>query len=171
MTTIETDAYRCSAGKYMRMLAGIWLWRWWWALMLPLCVLFYLAVTVNVAWAYVALMLIFIVFPTLVMFMFLTQVTTPEAIVATQLKTLSFNNNGICVNFVKVDTEENSLQIYKSICFEWSEFDRFEQSGGGITLYKKNNRYRLLYIPYSAISGKEKSKELILLLDAKLARC
>lgn len=79
-TVITTAQYTLSASVLVRTVMRRMALRWWWTVTLPVAVLFSLGVAVDAAYAVTALMVIFIVVPTLLMIAYFNVMLRPEAI-------------------------------------------------------------------------------------------
>lgn len=167
MNTFKTETFSCPTGQYMRTITGMWLWRWWWLLLIPLCVSGYMAITLDVAFAFAALMIIFIIYPTILMIVFFAYVTTPEALIATRSKTFSLDDNGITINFVEIKIDDEHSQTLPPRFISWDEVTRYELIGKGIRLFLTGSRYRFIEIPYPAIPDIDSTTELISLLNTQ----
>lgn len=156
-----TNEYSISANNYIKSVLWMVLGRWWWVPAF-LVLLSLILSMVNISFIYVALILIFIIFPTTLMFIYFHQSTTQESRIAILKKTLTIDNNGICIKFAPIerikyvgDEEQMEKVVPKSIYIPKSDVKRVVDMGAYIKIYLNGGRYKFIIIPFNEINGNE----------------
>lgn len=156
-----TNEYSISANKYIKSVLLMVLSRWWWVPVL-LVLLSLILSTVNISFIYVALILIFIIFPTALMFIYFHQSTTQESRIAILKKTISIGNNGILIKFAPIerikyvgDEEHVEKIVPKPIFIPKSDVKSVVNMGTYIKVYLNGGRYKFIEIPFNEINGNE----------------
>ncbi len=156
--TFVTHPYRTGSGHYIRTVAGLWAARWWWTIALPITACFIFAAT-NIAFAFVALMILFIIIPMIISFLYFYYALTPEAIMAMRNKRIHFSTKDITITYEPAN-EEDSTPAYPPAHIDWNDVISIEYRSRDMILHLKGSRYRFLLIPYEAIGSREQQTEL-----------
>lgn len=131
--------------------------QWWWVPIFLLLGCIILAMTVNAVFIYIALILIFILIPTVLMFTYFNHLATTEARIAVLQKSITIDNAGIHVNFEPIkhnDIEHPSNEKTPNPIFiSRSEFKQIENMGNSIMIHLTGRKYRFISIPIDAING------------------
>ncbi len=164
--TMETEAYRTDSKHYMLAIAELWIGRWWWIIALPITTCFILAATINIAFAFVALMMLFIIVPMIMSFLYFYYALTPEAIMAMRNKRLHIEpDKSIIVNY-ETSTDEDFTASLPPSQIKWNEITGIEYRNHDIMLHLTGSRYRFLLIPYDSIGDYEQQSSLANILSS-----
>lgn len=134
----------------MRAVAEVWLGRWWWCLIIPVAACFALAATVNVAFTFVGFMILFLIVPTVVMFLYFAHALTDEARMAILPHRISVMSDGIMVDF---DSDELTGREYAPVYIGGHDMVGLECRAHDLMLHLSGGQYRFLLIPYDAIGA------------------
>ncbi len=150
---IETQPFKTSSGIYISAVFKQWLSRYWWAVVLPelLCVI--LAFTHNIAFAFVALMLLFIIYPIILSFIYFYYALTPRAVSSLFNRKITITQQGLHISYIQ--PEENNDKNYKIPADEtilWNEIKSANYSGRYCTLHLRNSSYCYIIIPFNSIT-------------------
>lgn len=137
-----TQIFRGTPAGYVRRVAVMWLWRRWWVWALPVVACCVAAVWWPV-WIFVALMLIFLLYPSLMMMIYFYHAMSPEAQRALLPQSVTVSNNGITVDYH--DERKTPSEIFKR-----EEIMSITSGKNGITVRVRGPHYRHIYIPASA---------------------
>ena len=158
--TFKTNAFNTTSNQYTQSVLLLILSHWWWVPMLLILVCALLSVTVNPSFVFVALILIFIIVPTVLMFIYFHQSTTQEARIALLKKVLIIGNDGINIDFnsinkvrYEVNEEVKETITPKPLFIARSEIKKVEYTGYNIRLYLKGGKYKFITIPINEIEG------------------
>ncbi len=157
----ETKEFSISTSAYVRSVLFSLLYRWCWVpiLMLVICVI--LALMLNTAFLYVALILIFLIIPTSLMFVYFVQSTTIEARIAILRKKISIDNSGITVDFApikrfKYENEDSCndelIEIPPSYIPRQNVIG-VENLGNTVRIYLNGGKYKFISIPLEVVEG------------------
>lgn len=155
---LETEYFSMSSNKYVKTILFMILFDYWWAILLLLFGCALLAAMVNLSYIYVGLIILFILFPSALMFIYFYHSTTEEARIAVLSKKLILDCDKIIVKFKPIkpksqeDNEEN-LIYPKSVFINKEYIDKVEDMGGYIRVYIKGGRYKFLTIPSNVVKG------------------
>ncbi|MDE6491110.1 MAG: hypothetical protein K2L49_08145 [Muribaculaceae bacterium] len=147
---LNTSTYSTSANSYMRTVAEVWLGRWWWCLIIPVASCFALAATVNVAFTFVGFMILFLIVPTVVMFLYFAHALTAEARMAVLRHRVSVSSDEIVVDF---EPDELTGNEYEPVHIGIREIVGVECRSHDLMLHLSGSQYRFLLIPYDAIGS------------------
>lgn len=155
----ETEPYRTGSRQYMQAIAGLWAGRWWWTIILPIVVFLILAGTIDIVYAFVALIMLFIIVPMVMSFLYFYYALTPESIMAMRNKRLSIiKDDGITVIYEPDD--DSSRPRFPPVKIKWDELSGIEYRTHDIILHLKGSRYRFIIIPFDAIGDNERQEKL-----------
>lgn len=142
-----TGIYNGTPGGYVRRVAVMWLIHRWWAWLLPVAVCC-VAAAWEPVWIFVALMLIFLLYPSLMMMIYFYHVLSPEA-----QRSLLPHTVTVCVNTIVVDYhDERNTQSDR---YSRNDIHSVETDGSGITVRLKHPRYAHIHIPVAVIPQAE----------------
>lgn len=154
---------KVSTVRYIRLVAGMIFRRWAWVIVAPFVAAAVLSFY-DLRFLFVTLMLLFVVTPLLLMFIYIYYGLTPEARFSILPKTLSINQQRIIAEFeplgedyptpppVKLDLKRVSSVEYRKDCY---------------ALIVDRRRFRPVVIPYSAFSDKEQISEFSSILNKR----
>lgn len=155
---LETEYFSMSSNKYVKTILLMILFDYWWAILLLLFGCALLAAMVNLAFIYVGLIILFILFPSALMFIYFYHSTTEEARIAVLSKKLILDDDKVIVKFKPIkpksqEENEESLIYPKSVFINKENIDKVEDMGGYIRVYIKGGRYKFLTIPSNVVKG------------------
>lgn len=145
---IITEPFRLTPAKYLRVAAGKLLPSVMAGVAVPVIVCL-VAACFDLRWAFVALILLFLVAPTLIAYIYFYKLLTPEAHEALQTKRVVFEDDGLTVEFLPVD-ENTKVPAPRRVGMADITDNRF--SAGCLVLHIKGSGYPLL-IPEDVIPG------------------
>lgn len=148
--SVQTEVYQTEAHTYMRAVAEMWLGRWWWAMIIPVAVCFGLGATVNVAFAFIGFMVIFLIAPMVIMFLYFAHALTAEARMAILPHQVEATDNGLTVTFVPMNEGDRE---FPAADIAWTDVKALEWRNHDIMIHLKGTPYRFLLIPYSAMNN------------------
>lgn len=157
--SFETDIFWTSASSYTRSILMQILTDWWWAPLLLIIGCSIMAIYVNIAFIYVSLILIFIIIPTLLMFIYLYYSSSQEARIAILRKKIIIEEQGITIKFepieaTKPNNNSNSNIIQpKDLFYSKDDILSIYNMGSYIKINLKNGRYKSITIPINQIKG------------------
>lgn len=137
---MTTEPFRLSPAKYLRVAAGKLLPRVLTVLAVPVMACF-VAACFDLRWAFVGLILLFLVAPTLIAYIYFYKLLTPEAREALQPKKITFEKECLTVEYLSV--EENA-PVPASRRISHKEITDRYFSAGCLVLQIKGTRYPLL---------------------------
>lgn len=154
----ETTSFSVPASQYIRSVLLRVFAHWWWLPTLGIVAFLVLAALVDFAFVFVALILGFIIVPTVMMFAYFYHSTTPEARIAVLSKKIVIDKDYITIVFdplqPKGDDEDATTPITpKPIIIGRSEISRVDNMGKTIVFHLKGSRYRCITIPTNVIKG------------------
>lgn len=152
---IESDEIRIRPSDYVREIMLRWVGRWWWAVVLPFigCLV---AGAWHAAFLFVAFMWLFLIFPPVLMFVYLTYCLRPEVQHVIRTHRLSADDYGIKVTFPDDDDVPSLPQ--RVIPWDCVTGMSLRQKFMILELYR--SRYNMLIIPDDSLSP-ESSRRLI----------
>lgn len=146
-----TQIFSTGAHQYMRAVSELWLGRWWWTLVLPVCACFALAAAVNVAFTFVGFMLLFLIAPMVLMFLYFSHALTPEARMAILPHRVRVDASGIDVEFPADDEAGESARREPSRHFAAEDILSVERRSQDVMVMLKGRSYRFMLVPYEAM--------------------
>lgn len=165
--TFVTQPYKTGSGDYIRTVAVLWTARWWWTIALPITTCFILATTINIAFAFVALMILFIIIPMIMSFLYFYYALTPEAIMAMRNKRLHIvPDKHIIVNYETATGDDDISATLPPSEIKWNEITGIEYRNHDMMLHLSGSRYRFLLIPYESIGDYEQQSNLANILSS-----
>ena len=155
-TTIETDVHRTDSYQYMRAVAEVWSGRWWWAIVLPVISCFALGMALNPAFVFVAFMIVFLIVPLVMMFLYFYHALTPEARMAILSKRLRISpESGIEVVYEPIGESESAPA---STHVSWDEVTDIEYRNRDVMMHLSGSRYRFMLVPYDAMRDSDRQQ-------------
>ena len=129
---------------------GFWMSKWGWFLIIP-CLFCWVMSIFRWEWLVVAPILLFIVYPAILTFIYLAYGMTEDGIRQLQLHQLKISNGKIYLIYLKREGEDDSLvtDYVRTIPVESIKY--VSESRTGVTLRLRNRNYGHLYIPAEAI--------------------
>lgn len=144
--TFTTEQFRLTPAKYLRVAAGKLLPAVTAGVALPVTACL-VAACFDLRWAFVALILLFLVAPTLMAYIYFYKLLAPEAREALQPKKIVFEKDGLTVIYLPV---EDDMPVPASRRINHTEITDRHFSAGCFVLYVAGDRYPLL-IPQEVI--------------------
>lgn len=144
--TFTTEQFRLTPAKYLRVAAGKLLPAVTACMALPL-VACLVAACFDLRWAFVALILLFLVAPTLMAYIYFYKLLAPEAREALQPKKIVFEKDALTVVYLPV---EDDMPVPAPRRIRHTEITDRHFSAGCLMLYVAGDRYPLL-IPQEAM--------------------
>jgi len=133
----------------MRAVAEVWSGRWWWTIALPVIACLALGMALNAAFVFVAFMLVFLIVPLVMMFLYFCHALTPEARMAILYKRLRISpESGIDVVY---EPAGDSGTAPASTHVSWDEVTDIEYRDRDVMMHLSGNRYRFMLVPYDAM--------------------
>lgn len=155
----ETNIFNTPTNKYIKSILLQMLVKWCWVPIILILCCVVLAYTINVAFVYVALMLVFIIIPSALMFAYFYHSSTNEARVAILHKSIKFNEAGIYINFEPIDVvdyeDASSSKIYQPQAIFYPKVDVLSicNMGNYVKIKLKGGSYKFINIPLKQIKG------------------
>lgn len=155
----ETTVFNTPTNQYIKSILLQMLVKWCWIpIILVLCCVI-LAYMVNVAFIYVALMLLFIIIPSALMFAYFYHSSSSEARVAVLRKSIKINDSGVLVNFESIEVVDYGDSSKSKVYQPQSEF--YPQNniasvfvmGKYVRINLKGGSYKFINIPLKEIKG------------------
>lgn len=153
-TGIATDVFTGTPSGYVRRVGLALLARWWWAWLLPVaacCV----AATVEAVWIFVALMLVCLLYPGLVMFIYMNYALSPEARRTLLPHTVTLAPDGLTVNYH--DDRNTPPET-----FTREDITSVECGRNDIVFHLRTPRYHHIAIPVHAVPEAERHAFMVL---------
>ncbi|MFI3240645.1 MAG: YcxB family protein [Bacteroidales bacterium] len=181
---MTTERFKISAGKLIGILVPLFLTKWRDLIFILLIVMVWLS-TVRIEFALVALMIIFLVIPMGLLYLFSYYALLPEVCTAVLLKTATFSDEGVFYTyFRKPKKEENTdevevidttdeveeWEVSHTALFKWEQFSRYERRKDMILLVFNDSRYKFLAIPYSAFTDLPQFNSILELIKSKIRK-
>lgn len=140
---ITTNSFKVSGGEYVEILFKLFVGRWWWIGAIAVIGVFSLS-AININFIYVALMLIFIVIPMIMAFLYIYYGLVPESRLSILEKSAIISSDAIELHFEKEDG------IVKIEHLNFNSFTRYVPKKKCLLLVYRGRNYRFLVIPYTA---------------------
>ncbi len=168
---IKTSPFTTSSGDYLAILMGLWLPRYGWVVALPLVVCAVIGATLDVRFLFIALMLLFIVVPMLMSFLYTYYMLTPEARRAVTRKVLEIDD-GKTLRLVYLPPEKpvmktpllgvdsDSMESEVDIVvpapevIKWETIKKVKYSSKFIIYILDTPRLQFILVPYEAMPRK-----------------
>jgi hypothetical protein len=136
-----TKPFHGTPSDFVRRVAVMWLSRWWWVVALPIAICGVLAIN-EAMWLFVAMMLLFLLYPGLMMMIYINYAFSPEARHTLYEQTVTISSAGIEINYI----EKNKVDK-----FAVSEILDVECGDKHVVVKFKKPRYSHVSIPLTAI--------------------
>lgn len=154
----ETESFAMPTSRYVGIVMTRLLAHWWWIPTVFIAGCAALAAIVNINFIFVALMIVFIIIPTALMFTYLYYSTTTEARIAILSKKIVFDNHSITVIFDEITSQDDNGDTIKNvtpspITLDINEIKRVDDMGKHIVIHLKGNHYRFISIPLNVMKG------------------
>ena len=157
--SFETDIFWTSASRYTKSILMQILSDWWWVPLLLIIGCSIMAIYINIAFIYVSLILIFIIMPILLMFIYFYHSSSQEARVAILRKKIIVEEVGITIKFDPIEvTNLNNHSISniiqpKDLFYPKKDILSIYNMGSYIKINLKNGRYKFISIPINNVKG------------------
>lgn len=155
------DEFKISPKDYQKILFGRFVSRWWLVLALIIGMISLLSVF-NINFIYVALMVIFIIIPMIVTYLYFYYGLIPESRSAILEKTAELTDEGIVYLYKQKDKPD------RTELFEWSSIKSVEAGKKWLLLIFRKSNYMFLCIPYSAFESNGKLNEAFVFIRSKI---
>ena len=155
----ETEYFSSPSNKYIKTIFFMILFDYWWVIFLLLFSCALLSAFVNLVFVYVGLIILFILFPSALMYIYFYFSTTEEARIAVLSKKIKLEDDKIVVQFepfmpVSSEEDKNAKPICpKSIFIKKEDINKIDDMGAFIRIYLKGGKYKFLTIPFSVVKG------------------
>ena len=152
---MTTKAFKISTAKYILLIVGLLFRRWAWIFAIPFVVAIVLSFS-DLRFLIVALMILFVVVPLSLMFIYIYFGLTPQARFSILEKTLDINKSYFSAEFKSISEDcptPPSVRLKLSRITDVS----FRKDCYVITI--DNSRYRPIVIPYNAFSSPDDLRE------------
>ncbi|MEG0700466.1 MAG: hypothetical protein RR442_02920 [Muribaculaceae bacterium] len=162
MTSVITNSFKIASGEYARILFRIFANKWWWVFAIVVIGIFSLSV-LNINFIYVALMVMFIIIPMIMSFLYIVYGLVPESRLSILAKSAIINCDELELHF---EDENGNLVKVEHILLE--SFSRYVPQKKWLLLFYKGSNYRFFIIPYDAFKSVEDLRITIGVLRKKL---
>lgn len=140
-SAVTTAPFTSTPNGYVRRVAVMWICRWWWAVLLPVAACGVAAFR-EPMWIFVALMIVCLLYPALIAFIYFNYALTPEARKTVIPHTVTVSDKGVKLSFPENgDSVRYAPEIIRSV----------EYGNRSVTINLKHPRYDHIFIPLSAI--------------------
>lgn len=172
---ISTERYNISHGKFIKLLLQLVGRRWLWFPAILFVVVSLFAVLSDLRYAIVAMMVLFILIPMLLAFLYIYYGLSQGCWQNILERRLTVSDDFVeIVSYVKrkigFDDEETLREEERITKIEWKDINRVRFISSGIVLELSCRPYGFMYIPFSAIPDKEESKKMIELILERFNR-
>lgn len=163
----KTQPFTTTSGDYLSTLMGIWIPRYGWTVALPLLICAAIGFTIDVRFLFIALMLLFIVIPMLMSFLYTYYMLTPEARRAVTRKEIEIDEGNELrliylapekapVKQPMLGVEYDSNNIVEEVfvpepeTIKWDTIKRVKYTSKFIVYILDTPRLQFILIPYTA---------------------
>lgn len=150
-----TEVFRTEAGTYMRIVLGRWLRQNYWWLVVPTLLCLALAITVSAAFVFVALIVVFLLYPMSMMIVYFNYALSPEACAEVSAHRVEFTTDGLIIDYMSrpdVENERTEYEIVKSVEIPYHQVCSYVNTDTSLILFTDRHGYRLHYIPASSMT-------------------
>lgn len=153
----ETNIFETSASNYVKSILIQVITDWWWVPLLLIIGCSIMAIYINTAFIYVSLILIFIIIPILLMFIYFCHSSSQEARIAILRKKIIVDEQGIKIKFepieiTNINNHLNSKIIQpKDLFYTKDDILSIYNMGSYIKINLKDGRYKFISIPINQI--------------------
>ena len=153
---MKTLEFKTPSGDYVKLVFTSFLKKYWWCFVLPLLATIAL-MQININFVFVALTLVFIVYPMALSFVYFAYCIVKEIRWTILPKTMVSSEQGLHLSL------ENSTHTIK-----WNELSGYKIRRRFIALELKPRRFTYLIVPYEAFRNKDSLKEFAGLLRSNV---
>lgn len=147
------EVFTPGAAAYVRLAMPIWLGRHWWLLLLPA------ALAVAAAWwpvcLFVMLMVALLLYPSVLMMVYLGYATSRRALTWVYPRTVSFDDAGIAIHY---HAGEKFKQIPPDYKLDWESIRRANLSGKTAVAYLKSSPYDIIPLSGSPLAAEQSQR-------------
>ena len=147
------EVFTPGVAAYVRLAMPIWLGRHWWLLLLPA------ALAIAAAWwpvcLFVMLMVALLLYPSVLMMVYLSYATSNRALVWAYPMSLSFDNAGITIRY---HADDKFRQIPPDYKLAWENVRRARLSGKTAVAYLKSSPYGIIPLSGSPLAAEQSQK-------------
>lgn len=162
MENVVTQAYKISASDYMKVLFPAYLSDKWYVFVLLLAP--FVALTfVNVNFIYVALMVLFFIFPMMLSFVYFFYAFSEECVDSIRRCRVTLDDNGMRRTFLD---DEDAPKAEKH--YGWNEFGGFVADSRQLRLLAKGRKYRYQLVPFEAFESADDYRRAVEILTKYL---
>lgn len=160
-----TDPFVTTSGDYLSVLMGLWLHRYGWLVVLPILLCAVIGAFVDVRFLFISLMLLFIVVPMVMSFLYTYYMLTPEARRAVTRKYVEISE-GMSIRLVYLPPEkpiysepklgedapqeEIVVKIPEPENISWSDIRKVRYTSRFVVYILDTPRLQFVLVPYSA---------------------
>jgi hypothetical protein len=148
VSSYTTNTFCGTPSGFVRRVGTMLLFRWWWAIAIPVAACCILAIN-EAVWLFVAMMLIFLLYPGLTMMVYFNYAFSPEAQRTLYEQSVTISNKLITVSYIDKKT---------AISYSIDDVAGIEYGSKEILIKLKKPRYNHLAIPLSAIDNDDRQK-------------
>ncbi|MGM9803662.1 MAG: YcxB family protein [Muribaculaceae bacterium] len=153
---MTTKTFSVTSGKYVSTVFHDFMKHFWWAFLLPIVVCFSLA-GVHTGFVFLALTLIFIVYPMALSFVYFANCMVIEIRWSMLSKTMELANEGVLLRF------ENGSHLIK-----WDEIGGYRAKRNHLIINLNHRRYCYFFVPYEAFNSTDDLRQFVLTLKQHL---
>lgn len=156
---LETEPFSLPTGKYVKSILMMFLSDWWWGIVLLMLSCVLLATLANVLFIYVGLIILFILFPSALMYIYFYYSTTQEARIAILSKIIKIEETRIVIEFEPIvynhddDKGIEKTVVPKPIYISNTDVRNVENMGSYIRIFLKGGKYKFITIPFEKVKG------------------
>jgi hypothetical protein len=143
---ITLTPFRISAGSYMRLVLSLYLRRWWWVYAAVVAATAALG-TIDSNFIILALMIVFIIFPMLLAYLYFYYGLAAESRYSILSKKAELTDEGLRLIFIDEKGEENGAELLK-----WSQFSGIQPMRNHLLLPFSGMKFRFVAIPYDSLT-------------------
>lgn len=176
---MTTKRFKLSAGSVIAILVPKFIIQWRDLIFILLFVMLCFS-TVRLEYALVSLMVIFLIAPMGLLFLFAYYAFLPEMCIVVLEKTATFSDDGVLYEYYrKVEKEDSEAladevddewYISHSTMFSWEQFIGYERRRDMILLVFNDRRYKFLAIPYSAFVDSPQFTKVLEIIKCKTSK-
>lgn len=148
-----TAIFTISPGTYVRTVLSIWASQWWWAILIPPAAFATLGAAFNPAFCYIALMLLFLIYPGVLVIIYFNYALTPEARAEIIPHRLTFRHESISIEYFKSKTDNDGNKIFileSQSTVKASDIIDIAHTRTKTILRLQSRRIRIIIVPYTA---------------------
>ncbi len=169
-STVTTEIFRTKASTYMRIVLSRWLKHNSWWLVLPPLICVALAVTVSVTFIFVALIMVFLLYPMSMMIVYFNYALSPEVCAEMSPHRVTFTDCALTIDYMNCIDKNDDQPVYivaRSVEIPYNCISGFSNTDASILIFTDRRGYRLHYIPTTAMT--QESRESVSPIISKIS--